>query len=321
MSFKLPKLGFGAGTFSKRYNAIDDTTIPLLIKTSVDNGINYFDTAPYYNDSEIILGEALHQLKDVLPRNQYIISTKLGRYGPTGRDFDYSRTRVRQSVQQSLKRLHTTYLDVVLCHDVEFVSLTEVVDQALPELFHFKAEGIVREVGISGYPLPVLLHIAKVQYERGQPLDVVLSYCHYNLHNQQFRRVAPQFRNWGVRRLIDASPLSMGLFRPQGPPDWHPACSSLREAAIRAQHICEEAGVNLPIVATTFSLDQTCFDCTLVGISNLAELQQALAHYSGAIPTDSEKPRIRTVTQSLLKLFEPFTEYSWPSPPLCDSSS
>ncbi|KAJ1956819.1 hypothetical protein IWQ62_005219, partial [Dispira parvispora] len=235
MAFKLPKLGFGAGTFSKRYNAVDDTTIPQLIKASVDNGINYFDTSPYYNNSEIILGEALHQLKNDLPRNQYVISTKVGRYGPTRQGFDYSRARVRQSVQQSLARLHTTYLDVVLCHDVEFVSLDEVVDQALPELFQLKAEGVVREVGISGYPLPVLLRIAEIQYQRDQPLDVVLSYCHYNLHNQQFQRVAPQFRSWGVRWLINASPLSMGLFRPQGPPDWHPACASLRETAIKAQ--------------------------------------------------------------------------------------
>ena len=61
-------------------------------------------------------------LKD-LPRDQIFVTTKTGRYGD---EFDFSAERVKSSVKESLKMLQLQYLDLVHCHDIEFVGLTQV---------------------------------------------------------------------------------------------------------------------------------------------------------------------------------------------------
>lgn len=91
-------------------------------------GIRAFDTSPYYDNSEIVLGTALKALEHEFPRDTYRLLTKVGRYGPSpgsdpsATDFDYSPATIRRSVRRSLQRLHTHYLDVVYLHDIEFVA-------------------------------------------------------------------------------------------------------------------------------------------------------------------------------------------------------
>ncbi|KAJ1923325.1 hypothetical protein IWQ60_005958 [Tieghemiomyces parasiticus] len=293
----LPKLGFGAGAFSGRYNEIDEKAAAEAVKESFD------------------LGNALHALRDEMPRERYILSTKVGRYGATPADCDYSRDRVMASVAESLRRLHTDYLDVVLCHDVEFVSLAEVTGQALPALYDLKSQGVIRQVGISGYPLPTLLRIAEIQHDCGTPLDVVFSYCHFNLHNRQFQDYAPRFRAFGVKYLINASPLSMGLLRAsRDPPDWHPANDALRAAAREAVALCRKRGLDIAELATRFSLDGNTdgmFDTTVLGISNAHEIRQAVEWLNAGPVTD---PVAAETLQDLLEIFRPFEAYTWPSP-------
>ena len=112
----------------------------MLKARAAVSGINVFDTSPYYGDSELVLGDALEAVSDEFPRSSYYIQTKVGRYGYTTKDFDYSSERVQKSVAESMRRLHTDYLDVVLCHDVEFVDFDDVVGPggALEALFKLK---------------------------------------------------------------------------------------------------------------------------------------------------------------------------------------
>ncbi|KAI0253161.1 NADP-dependent oxidoreductase domain-containing protein [Lactifluus subvellereus] len=118
----LPELISGAATWSHFYNDEDKlvTDVPLrTIRLALRYGIRAFDTAPFYDNSEIVLGTALKALEPEFPRGAYQLITKVGRYGPA--DFDYSPDALRRSVRRSLQRLHTQYLDVVYLHDVEFV--------------------------------------------------------------------------------------------------------------------------------------------------------------------------------------------------------
>lgn len=76
----------------------------------------------------------------------------MGRYGKTIYEMDYSAKKAYESVAESMKRLHTDYLDVVYCHDVEFVNFEDVVGkgQALEALFDLKSQGKIKYVGCSG---------------------------------------------------------------------------------------------------------------------------------------------------------------------------
>ena len=157
LSSILPPLVFGTATFNSQYNtdpfALDTTG---LVTSALTHGIRAFDTSPYYGPSEQLLGDALATpfVRETFPRNSYMILTKVGRTG--SEEFDYSKEWVRQSVNRSLERLHSEYLDMVYCHDVEFVSPAEVLE-AVRELRRLRdEEGTIRYIGICGYPLDVL---------------------------------------------------------------------------------------------------------------------------------------------------------------------
>ncbi|KAI4958888.1 hypothetical protein J4E86_002608 [Alternaria arbusti] len=264
LSSILPPLVFGTATFNSQYNtdpfALDTTG---LVTSALTHGIRAFDTSPYYGPSEQLLGDALATpfVRETFPRNSYMILTKCGRTG--SEEFDYSKEWVRQSVNRSLERLHSEYLDLVYCHDVEFVSPAEVLE-AVKELRRLRdEEGTIRYIGICGYPLDVLGDMAElILRETGEPLDAVQSYANFTLQNQSLAgpRGILRLKNAGVDVVPNASILGMGLLRHDGIPvgglgDWHPAPSSLREAVRKASHFCDDYGERIEVIAIRFALE------------------------------------------------------------------
>ena len=130
---------YGTSAFAQLYNPIKSHWPAEACQRAIDLGINTFDTSPYYGNSEHVLGKALLSISSTHPRSTYYLSTKIGRYGLKKAEFDYSRKRVRESVQESMRRLHTDYLDIVYAHDVEFVSVDKAVE-AVDELFRLKVQ-------------------------------------------------------------------------------------------------------------------------------------------------------------------------------------
>ncbi|KAG0034809.1 hypothetical protein BGZ83_004123, partial [Gryganskiella cystojenkinii] len=128
---------YGTSCFAQLYNPIKAHWPAEACARAIDLGINTFDTSPYYGNSENVLGQALLDIRETHPRSTYYLSTKVGRYGPKRADFDYSAETVRESVERSMKRMHTDYLDIVFAHDVEFVSVEAAVE-AVGELFRLK---------------------------------------------------------------------------------------------------------------------------------------------------------------------------------------
>ncbi|TBU32214.1 Aldo/keto reductase [Dichomitus squalens] len=278
----LPQIIFGAATFSGSYNseATIASDVPVrTVRLALRYGIRAFDTSPYYGPSEIVLGTALKVLEPILPRSSYKLMTKCGRYGLTQSEFDYSPETIRKSVERSLKRLHTTYLDTVYLHDVEFVCTPvgpleagnpesalfeksaeyglaagqegkvwgegdQKILDAYAELRRLQEEGKIKHIGITGYTLSTLLRLALLVLHTPpyRPLDALLSYCHLSLNNSTFATYAKPLRERAkVTQLVTASPLSMGLLTPT-PPPWHPAPAELKEAAKDANRLVEDAG-------------------------------------------------------------------------------
>lgn len=263
LSSILPPLIFGTATFNYQYNPDPyelDTT--GLVKKALEFGVRAFDTSPYYGPSEEILGEALDTdfVRQNVPREDFFLITKCGRVASD--EFDYSKEWVYQSVQRSLERLRTPYLDLVYCHDVEFVTEEEVME-AIRELRRIRdEEGTIKYVGISGYPLPVLCSIAhRVLRETGEPLDAVMSYANFTLQNQLLASTGiKQLKAAGVDVVPNASPLSMGLLRREGVPigsmgNWHPSSNELRAAVKRASDFCDRHDEKLEVVAIRYALE------------------------------------------------------------------
>ncbi|KAK8220843.1 Aldo/keto reductase family-domain-containing protein [Phyllosticta capitalensis] len=275
LSAIVPPVVLGGAGFSNQLHP-DPASLPArtIIERAFERGVRAIDTSPYYGPSEIILGDALSQpaITTKYPRSSYLLFSKAGRIAAN--EFNYSPAWIRKSVERSLERLHTPYLDVVFAHDVEFVSEDEAV-AAVGELFRLADEGRARFVGISGYPIPRLVSVARrVRETYGRSLDAVQVWGQLTLQNTKLLENdwLKQLKDAGINCIFCSSPLAIGLLRAGGVPigdlgDFHPAPKGLREAAAKASDFVEQRGANLAELALTFAITTAMSVKARTGIS------------------------------------------------------
>ena len=241
---KLPALSFGASSLGAEFRAVDIGEAMSAVHAALDVGMNFIDTSPFYGRgmSEVLLGVALRGV----PRDKYILGTKLGRYDKA--HFDFSAKRVVESVDVSLHRLGVEYLDICLCHDIEFVEMQQIVDETLPALRRVQQQGKVRFVGVSGYPMKMFQFILDQT-----PLDVVLSYNHYTLQNTMYGDLVPYLKAKNVG-IMNAAPFSARLLTNDPLPPWHKATPEVRRIAKAAADHCAARGSDLAKLALQFSI-------------------------------------------------------------------
>src|SRR5262249_38899680 len=118
--WKVSVLGFGAAPLGGTHGAFSEKDGIRAVRTAIDLGINFIDVAPYYGltMAESVLGKALGEV----PREKFLLATKVGRYGADEEDFDFSAGRIVRSVDESLKRLRVAHIDLIQCQDVEFAT-------------------------------------------------------------------------------------------------------------------------------------------------------------------------------------------------------
>src|SRR5215475_8418625 len=187
---QLPILSLGASSLGQEFRKVKLDEALRSVRVALECGLNFIDTSPFYGRgmSEVLLGIAL---RDV-PRDSYLLCTKLGRYDL--KHFDFSAKRVAESVDVSLHRLGTDHLDIVLCHDIEFVPMQQIVDETIPALRKIQKSGNVRYIGFSGYPMKIFRFILNQT-----DVDCVLSYNQYTLQNTRFADEAvPYLKAKGV---------------------------------------------------------------------------------------------------------------------------
>jgi aryl-alcohol dehydrogenase-like predicted oxidoreductase len=241
---RLPVLSFGASSLGQEFRAVDINEALRSVQVALDHGMTFIDTSPFYGRgmSEVLLGVALRGV----PRDRYLLGTKLGRYD---RDhFDFSAKRVVESVDVSLHRMGVDHVDIMLCHDIEFVDMAQIVDETLPALRKIQQQGKVRFVGVSGYPMKMFRYVL----DRA-PLDVILSYNHYTLQNTMLADLVPYLHAKGVG-VMNAAPFSARLLTNAALPPWHKATPQVRAVCRQAAEHCKAHGVDIAQLALQFSI-------------------------------------------------------------------
>jgi Predicted oxidoreductases (related to aryl-alcohol dehydrogenases) len=180
---------------------LDDETGKEIVRTALDHGINFLDTAFYYGPerSEEIIGEVV---KEFGRRDEVVIATKGAHKFVDGKVvLDNSPDFLRESVEGSLKRLKTDYIDLYYIH---FPDETTPKDEAVGELKKLKDEGKIRAIGVSNFSLEQLKEANKDGY-----VDVIQS--EYNLFKRQAEKdLLPYTAENGIS-FIPYFPLASGL--------------------------------------------------------------------------------------------------------------
>jgi len=256
---ELPILSFGASSLGSEFRSVKTDEALESVHAALECGLNFIDTSPFYGRgmSEVMLGIALKGV----PRDSYTLCTKLGRYDLA--HFDFSARRVAESVDVSLHRLGTDHLDIVLCHDIEFVAMQQIVDETIPALRKIQQAGKVRFIGFSGYPQKIFKFICDQT-----DVDCVLSYNQYTLQNTRFAdETVPYLKQKGVG-VMNAGPFSARLLTNAPLPAWLKEPEEVKAAARKAADHCSNKGVDIAKLAVQFSIANPDITTTVSGSAN-----------------------------------------------------
>jgi L-galactose dehydrogenase len=299
---KVSQLSFGASSLGGVFHAVDEAEAIAAVHAALDCGINYFDVAPAYGGtrSETVLGKALGGIA----RDRYLLSTKVGKYtdpNSYGNDtLDYSRARIRASLDESAGRLGVDYFDIIHIHDIEYQNrkhtqwaLTEGYE-ALQEL---KREGRIGYVSFGIYPMDLWKQIFA-----SLDIDAALVHNHYCLNDTQLLDLLPSAREKRIG-IVNGSPFASGLLTDRGPADWHPANREDRALFLNAAEFCRSQGVSISRLALQFSSQNPDIPTTLFSTANPESVRRNVADY--------EQPYDKALLDQVQKILQPILNKEW----------
>lgn len=256
-----------------------------LVAKALDAGINFFDTANIYSEgeSEKMLGKALGKR-----RKEVVVATKVrGRMGPGANEVGLSRGHIMQSVEDSLKRLGTDYIDLYQIHGFDELTPLEETMRALDDLVR---SGKVRYLGCSNlaaWQLMKSLWISdKSNLHRFETLQAYYTIAGRDLE----RELVPLMQDQQIGLLV-WSPLAGGLLsgkfyrEGEGPENARRAAFDFppvdRERAFNVvdvmREIAEARGVSVAQIALSWLLHQPVVTSVIIGAKNDAQLTDNLA--------------------------------------------
>ena len=316
MAFKdiLPgRLGFGAAPLGNMFRDIPEQEALATVNAAWDDGIRYFDTAPFYGAglAEIRMGAALAGR----PRSDYVVSTKVGRLildeiedvgardlGEKGDVFkygrpnkivnDYSRDATLRSIEESLKRLATSHIDIAFVHDVaqdfygdEWLSVFESARKgAFNTLDRLRDEGVIKAWGLGVNrvePIELLLAL-----EEPRP-DGFLLAGRYTLldHTRALQRVIPMVAEHELA-IVVGGPYSSGALVGGPNFEYAPAPPEIIDKVRRIKAIADRYGISMKAAGLQFALANPVVAAVIPGASRPGRIAEDRAALEEVIPAD-----------------------------------
>lgn len=277
-------LSFGASPLGNVFDETDENEGRRAVHAAIDHGINFFDVAPFYGDTlaETRLGKALKTKREAV-----YLATKCGRYG--NGVFDFSYDRILRSIDESLERLQTDYVDLLTVHDIEFGDHNQVIHEAIPAALKIREMGKARYIGFSGLPVRYLAKVA-----REVEVDTVLSWGHYTLLADEINdELVPLSLEKGFG-LLNAAPLMQRILSDAPIPVWQSSPQAVKDMQPKLLALCREYGLELSDVALKYAVSHPVIATTIVGISEQNRLEQNVRALDIQIP-DELRQRIETL--------------------------
>jgi len=178
---------------------------------------------------------------------------------------DYSRGRIRASVEESSARLGVDYFDIVHIHDIEYQNRRHTewaLSEGYEAVCELKREGRIRAVSFGIYPVDLWKRILATM-----EIDAALTHNHYCLNDTQLLDLLPVAKDKDVG-IINGSPFASGLLTERGPADWHPASPEHRAVFRAAAEFCRAQGVPVSQLALQFASGNPDIPTTLFSSAN-----------------------------------------------------
>src|SRR5258708_953302 len=141
----VPLVGLGTASIGLLYSDVSTTQAIDTIQFALQQGVTFLDTAPYY--SQTLVEQRIGQALAGVPRDSYVLATKVGR--PDGTDvMDFSADGVKRSIEGSLRRLRTDRIDILHIHDPNRETYRAALDEAYPVLADLRAQGAIWALGV-----------------------------------------------------------------------------------------------------------------------------------------------------------------------------
>jgi D-threo-aldose 1-dehydrogenase len=295
-------IGYGAAALGDLYTPRPADEWPLIVPAAWEAGIRYFDTAPHYGLglSEERLGQGLSEH----PRDEYVLSTKVGRvldpnpgFRPGDTDIanlfatpatrrrrqDYSRDGVLQSVEDSLERLGVDRIDVLFVHDPDEHE-REALDGAFPALEELRSQGVIRSYG-AGMNQSAML----TRFVRETDLDIVMCAGRYTLLDSAAEQdLLPAALERGVSVAV-AAVFNSGILATDRPVaearfDYGAAPSALIERTVRIADIAAPYGVTVPQLAVQFPLRHAAVATVVLGAESAGQIVRNASLADAPVP-------------------------------------
>jgi len=266
ISFGTVSLGLPYGIRIERESAMPSESGSIaLLREALDRGVNFFDTALSYGKSEMIVGEAFWDCRDkaiICTKPAHLYDPFAGQSLPLAHDV---KTMLQQSLEQSLKRLNTDYIDVYMSHDgTEEVIENETVIDFYQSL---KKKGIIKATGVSVYTVQQSLKAIQT----GMWDVIQLAFNMLDQTQLPAIQLAAQ-KNVGI---IVRSVLFKGILTEKGD-SLHPALNSVQNHRLKYLQLLNDQVKTLSDLATRFVLSYEGVSSVLVGIDKPVYLDRAL---------------------------------------------
>ena len=276
---KVTDIGMGGAPLvsTEESNAIE------TLQTAYNEGIRYFDTAPYYGTgiSEIYFGKFLSSVK----RNSFVISTKVGRLIENQEiRFDYTREGILRSLDESLKRLNLDHIDIALIHDPDD-HYRQALNESFPTLSDLKSQGIIKAIGCGMNQWQMLLEFAN-----NADFDCFLLAGRYTLldHSAMYS-LMPKCLEKNIS-IILGGPYNSGIlasdFKSESTYFYEPSPTKVTEKARLIKKVCDKYEVPLKAASLQFGLNHPSVVSTIPSPSNTNELKENLKMVNITINND-----------------------------------
>lgn len=333
--FKVPSLGFGAGTFGGKgplFSAWGNTQYEgaqRMVDLCLEHGVNLFDTADVYSDgeSERILGHALTG-----KRQQAIISTKLTlRTGEGPNEVGASRSYLTTAVEHALKRLQTDYIDILQLHHFDAQTPVESVMATLDELVR---SGKVRYLGVSNFSGWQVMKSQAVAERYGYQ-KYVANQTYYSLVGRDYEwELMPLGIDQGLGAIV-WSPLGWGrltgkIRRSQPLPknsrlhatqQFAPPVTDeyLYRVMDALDVVAEETGKSIPQIALNWVLNRPTVSSVLIGARDENQLLENIGATGWTLTPEQRKRLDEASSNAIPYPYYPYWngQFSERTPPAC----